>query len=81
MRLNLAGALFQYSDILFLDEPTNHLDIEAIIWLEDYLKRYSKTLLLISHDRDFLNNICDSIIHFEDKNPYHNKTISTLLHE
>ena len=67
MRLNLAGALFQYSDILFLDEPTNHLDIEAIIWLEDYLKRYSKTLLLISHDRDFLNNICDSIIHFEDK--------------
>lgn len=67
MRLNLAGALFKYSDILFLDEPTNHLDIEAIIWLEDYLKRYTKTLLVISHDRDFLNNICSSIIHFEDK--------------
>ena len=67
MRLNLAGALFQYSDILFLDEPTNHLDIEAIVWLEDYLKRYSKTLLLISHDRDFLNNVCNSIVHFEGK--------------
>ncbi len=67
MRLNLAGALFKYSDILFLDEPTNHLDVEAIIWLEDYLKRYTKTLLVISHDRDFLNNICSSIIHFEDK--------------
>ena len=67
MRLNLAGALFKYSDILFLDEPTNHLDIEAIIWLEDYLKRYTKTLLIISHDRDFLNNICTSIIHFEGK--------------
>ncbi len=67
MRLNLAGALFQYSDILFLDEPTNHLDIEAIVWLENYLKSYSKTLLLISHDRDFLNNVCDTIIHFEGK--------------
>ena len=67
MRLNLAGALFQYSDILFLDEPTNHLDIEAIVWLEDYLKNYSKTLLLISHDRDFLNNVCGTIIHFEGK--------------
>ena len=67
MRLNLAGALFKYSDILFLDEPTNHLDIEAIIWLEEYLKNYTKTLLLISHDRDFLNNVCGSIIHFEGK--------------
>ena len=67
MRLNLAGALFQYSDILFLDEPTNHLDIEAIVWLKEYLKRYNKTLLLISHDRDFLNNVCNTIIHFEGK--------------
>lgn len=67
MRLNLAGALFQYSDILFLDEPTNHLDIEAIVWLEGYLKNYSKTLLIISHDRDFLNNVCGTIIHFEGK--------------
>lgn len=67
MRLNLAGALFQPSDILFLDEPTNHLDIEAIVWLEDYLQNYHGTLLLISHDRDFLNNVCKGIIHFEGK--------------
>lgn len=65
MRLNLAGALFQYSDILFLDEPTNHLDIEAVVWLENYLKKYRGTILLISHDRDFLNEICQSILHFE----------------
>lgn len=67
MRLNLAGALFQSSDILFLDEPTNHLDLEAIVWLENYLQKYRGTLLLISHDRDFLNNVCGSIIHFEGK--------------
>lgn len=67
MRLNLAGALFQYSDILFLDEPTNHLDLEAIIWLENYLKKYKGTILLISHDKDFLNHICENILHFEDK--------------
>ncbi|MBO5441221.1 MAG: ABC-F family ATP-binding cassette domain-containing protein, partial [Alphaproteobacteria bacterium] len=65
MRLNLAGALFQYSDILFLDEPTNHLDIEAVVWLENYLKKDRGTILLISHDRDFLNEICQSILHFE----------------
>lgn len=67
MRLALAGALFRYSDILLLDEPTNHLDLEASIWLENYLKKYSKTLLIISHDRNLLNNICDGIIHFENK--------------
>ncbi len=67
MRLNLAGALFQSSDILFLDEPTNHLDLEAIVWLENYLQKYHGTLLLISHDRDFLNNVCQSILHFEGK--------------
>ncbi len=67
MRLNLAGALFQRSDVLFLDEPTNHLDLEAIVWLENYLHRYRGTVLLISHDRDFLNSICDAIIHFEGK--------------
>ncbi|MBQ8660134.1 MAG: ABC-F family ATP-binding cassette domain-containing protein [Alphaproteobacteria bacterium] len=67
MRLALAGALFRYSDILLLDEPTNHLDLEASIWLENYLKKYSKTLLVISHDRNLLNNICDGIIHFENK--------------
>lgn len=65
MRLNLAGALFQRSDVLFLDEPTNHLDLEAIIWLENYLRKYRGTVLLISHDRDFLNNVCEAIVHFE----------------
>ena len=67
MRLNLAGALFQRSDILFLDEPTNHLDLEAIVWLESYLQKYKGTVLLISHDRDFLNNVCGGILHFEGK--------------
>lgn len=67
MRLNLAGALFQASDILFLDEPTNHLDLETIVWLESYLQKYKGTLLLISHDRDFLNNVCGGILHFEGK--------------
>lgn len=65
MRLNLAGALFQRSDVLFLDEPTNHLDLEAIVWLENYLQKYRGTVLLISHDRDFLNHICQGILHFE----------------
>lgn len=67
MRLNLAGALFQASDILFLDEPTNHLDLETIVWLESFLQKYKGTLLLISHDRDFLNNVCGGILHFEGK--------------
>lgn len=67
MRLALAAALFQPSDILLLDEPTNHLDLEASIWLENHLRRYNGTLLLISHDRYILNDLCNHIIHFEDK--------------
>ena len=67
MRLALAGALFQRSDYLLLDEPTNHLDLEAVIWLENYLKAYTGTLLIISHDKDLLNNVCDHILHFEGK--------------
>ena len=65
MRLSLAAALFQPSDILLLDEPTNHLDLETSIWLENHLRRYAKTLLLISHDRSILNSVCDHIIHFD----------------
>lgn len=65
MRVALAATLFQPSDILLLDEPTNHLDLESSIWLLDYLKKYRGTLLLISHDKNFLNNLCDTIVHFE----------------
>ena len=57
MRLNLAQALMCPSDLLLLDEPTNHLDLDAIIWLEDWLKRYAGTLIIISHDRDFLDGV------------------------
>ena len=67
MRLNLAQALMCRSDILLLDEPTNHLDLDAVIWLQDWLCKYPGTLLLISHDRDFLDSITDHIIHFEQQ--------------
>ena len=66
MRLNLAQALMCRSDLLLLDEPTNHLDLDAVLWLEDWLKKYPGTLLLITHDRDFLDATVDAIGHFED---------------
>ncbi|NES10398.1 ATP-binding cassette domain-containing protein, partial [Pseudomonas laurentiana] len=65
MRLNLAQALMCPSDLLLLDEPTNHLDLDAILWLEDWLKGYPGTLLLISHDRDFLDAVVDHVAHVE----------------
>ncbi|MFZ1344431.1 ATP-binding cassette domain-containing protein [Thiothrix eikelboomii] len=65
MRLNLAQALMCRSDLLLLDEPTNHLDLDAVIWLQDWLKSYRGTLLLISHDREFLDAICTQIAHIE----------------
>ena len=68
MRLNLAKALMCRSDLLLLDEPTNHLDLDTIIWLECWLNAYRGTLLLISHDRDFLNNICTHIAYLEHEN-------------
>ncbi len=65
MRLNLSQALMCRSDLLLLDEPTNHLDLDAVLWLEDWLASYPGTLLLISHDRDFLDRITDHIAHIE----------------
>jgi len=66
MRLNLAQSLMCRSDILLLDEPTNHLDLPAILWLEQWLKSYRGILLLISHDRDFLDGVCSRIAHIEN---------------
>lgn len=65
VRLNLAQALMCRSDLLLLDEPTNHLDLDAVLWLEEWLRRYPGTLLLISHDRDVLDNVVDNIAHLE----------------
>ena len=67
MRLNLAQALFCPSDVMLLDEPTNHLDLEAIIWLEQWLSQYRGILIVISHDRDFLDGITTHIVHFDQK--------------
>jgi ATP-binding cassette subfamily F protein 3 len=67
MRLNLAQALMCPSDLLLLDEPTNHLDLDAIIWLEEWLKSYPGTLLLISHDRDFLDAVVDHVAHVDQR--------------
>jgi ATP-binding cassette subfamily F protein 3 len=67
MRLNLAQALMCPSELLLLDEPTNHLDLDAIIWLEDWLKKYPGTLIIISHDRDFLDEIVNVIVHIDER--------------
>ncbi len=67
MRLNLAQALMCPSDLLLLDEPTNHLDLDAILWLEDWLRAYPGTLILISHDRDFLDAVVEHIVHVEGR--------------
>ncbi len=67
IRLNLAQALLMPSDLLLLDEPTNHLDLDATLWLENWLKQYPGTLLLISHDRDFLDSVVEHIAHFEQQ--------------
>lgn len=68
MRLNLAQALIVKADLLLLDEPTNHLDLETVLWLEQHLQQYDGTLLIISHDRDFLDAVVNTILHLEQQN-------------
>jgi len=63
MRVALAALLFSRPDLLLLDEPSNHLDLEAVMWLEDFLRSYPATIVLVSHERDFLNNVVDHILH------------------
>ncbi|MFM2272171.1 MAG: hypothetical protein RL702_1236 [Pseudomonadota bacterium] len=65
MRVALAALLFSQPDLLLLDEPSNHLDLEAVLWLEDFLRAYPATILLVSHERDFLNNVVDNILHLQ----------------
>src|ERR1700743_3459553 len=66
MRLNLAQALMCPSDLLLLDEPTNHLDLDAIIWLEDWFKRYTGTMVILWHDRDFLDAVTQVTVHVDN---------------
>jgi ATP-binding cassette subfamily F protein 3 len=73
MRISLAKALFVQPDILLLDEPTNHLDMNAVMWLEDYLISWPYTLVVVSHARDFINNIATDIIHVQNSKLYYYK--------
>ncbi|VDM59151.1 unnamed protein product [Angiostrongylus costaricensis] len=73
MRISLARALFLEPTFLMLDEPTNHLDLNAVIWLDSYLQSWKKTLLIVSHDQGFLDNVCTDIIHLQDQKLHYYK--------
>jgi ATP-binding cassette subfamily F protein 1 len=73
MRVSLARALFIEPTLLLLDESTNHLDLNAVIWLDNYLQGWKKTLLIVSHDQSFLDNVCNEIIHLDNKKLYYYK--------
>ena len=79
--MSLARALFIQPVCLLLDEPTNHLDMEAVIWLENYLSKWKRILLLVSHSQDFLNNVCSNMIHFNQhkKLEYYNGNYDTFI--
>ena len=68
MRVALAAALFAAPDVLLLDEPTNYLDLEGVIWLKQYLRNYRHTVLIVSHDRDLLNEAVTAIVHLDQQN-------------
>ncbi|KAL4117547.1 hypothetical protein PRIC2_011538 [Phytophthora ramorum] len=81
MRTALAGALFMAPDLLLLDEPTNHLDLEAVIWLEHYLEKYDKQMIVVSHDRNFLNAVTTDMIHLtQQKLMYYKGDYNTFEH-
>jgi len=67
MRVALAGTLFANPDLLVLDEPSNHLDLEAMLWLTEHLQKFRNTVLMVSHDRDLLNDVCDHIVHIDNE--------------
>ncbi len=67
MRVALAGTLFSNPDLLILDEPSNHLDLEAMLWLTEHLQKFRNTVLMVSHDRDLLNDVCDHIVHIDQE--------------
>ncbi|CAI4222342.1 unnamed protein product [Auanema sp. JU1783] len=79
MRISLARALFLEPTLLMLDEPTNHLDLNAVIWLDNYLQTWKKTLLIVSHDQGFLDSVCSDIIHLDDQQLHYYKGNYTLF--
>ena len=79
MRVSLGRALYLEPTLLMLDEPTNHLDLNAVIWLDNYLQGWKKTLLIVSHDQSFLDNVCTDIIHLDMQKLYYYKGNYTMF--